>query len=215
MLIDSLMRTKGLTREEVIDELNEKMLSKDSDMKNLAQEYYDGTLMYEISKSEVWDKAAKDEDGLAAYFEANKKKYAWDEPRFKGIVVHVKSEDLLAKAKKLIKKVDEADWATTIVKEMNNDSVKVVRIERGIYKKGDNANVDYLVFKTGEPKPMKDYPYATTFGKVLKKPKSHNDVRGVVTTDYQNELEKQWVENLRKKYAVEIDKAVLSTVNNH
>ena len=215
MLIDSLMRTKGLTREEVIDELNEKMLSKDSDMKNLAQEYYDGTLMYEISKSEVWDKAAKDEDGLAAYFEANKKKYAWVEPRFKGIVVHVKSEDLLAKAKKLIKKVDEADWATTIVKEMNNDSVKVVRIERGIYKKGDNANVDYLAFKTGEPKPMKDYPYATTIGKVLKKPKSHNDVRGVVTTDYQNELEKQWVENLRKKYDVEIDKAVLSTVNNH
>ncbi len=215
MLIDSISRTKGITRDEVIDLLNEEMLSKDSEMKNLAQEYFDGTMMYEICKTEIWDKAAKDEDGLAAYFDANKKKYVWDEPRFKGIVVHVKSEDLLGKAKKLIKGVDEEDWATTIVKELNNDSVKVVRIERGIYKMGDNANVDYFAFKKGEQKPMKDYPYATIFGKVMKKPKSYTDVRGLVTTDYQNELEKQWVENLRKKYTVEIDKAVLSTVNNH
>ena len=45
----------------------------------------------------MWDKAAKDEQGLASFFKKNKKKYAWEEPRFKGMVFHVKqAEDVQA-----------------------------------------------------------------------------------------------------------------------
>lgn len=40
-LIDSLARTNGQTRDEVINGLIEKIQEKDSDMKNLSQEYYD------------------------------------------------------------------------------------------------------------------------------------------------------------------------------
>ena len=34
---------------------------------------------------EVWDRAAKDEIGQRAWFDAHKKDYAWSEPRYKGI----------------------------------------------------------------------------------------------------------------------------------
>lgn len=215
VLIDSLSRTNGQTRDEVINSLIEKMQESDSDMKNLSQEYYDGTLMYEISKSQVWDKAAKDEQGLAAYFSANKKKYAWKEPRFRGIIIHAKDEATLEQAKKALKKVDEDKWATTLTSKFNNDSTKLVRIERGIYKQGENSNIDYFVFKTGECKPLKEFPATGVYGNKAKKPLSYKDVRGQVTTDYQNELERQWLEQLHKKYTVEIDESVLSTVNKH
>jgi peptidyl-prolyl cis-trans isomerase SurA len=93
--------------------------------------------------------------------------------------------------------------------------VKNVRIERGIYKKGENKYVDYLVFKSGEEVHLKDFPYTTVCGKKAKKPRTFKDVRGQVTTDYQNELERKWIEGLRLQYKVEIYNDVLSTVNNH
>ena len=40
-------------------------------------------------------------------------------------------------------------------------------------------------------------------------------MRGLVTADYQDLLEKNWVDELRKKYKVEVNKDVLKTVNNH
>lgn len=49
---------------------------------------------------------------------------------------------------------------------------------------------------------------------MLKKgPESYTDMKGQVTADYQNYLEKIWVQNLNKKYPVEINKDVLKTVN--
>ena len=64
--------------------------------------------------------------------------------------------------------------------------------------------------------PLKDYPIDATFGKLLKKgPETYDDVRQLVTSDYQDELEKQWVAQLRRKYAVVVNKEVLKTVNKH
>ena len=62
---------------------------------------------------------------------------------------------------------------------------------------------------------MKGYPYTATYGKLIKNPETYNDVKGLVVADYQEKLEKEWVADLRKKYTVEVDKAVLSTVNKH
>ena len=215
-LIDSVAKKEGVSRDVIIGRYYDDLISKDSDSKNLAQEYYDGTLMYEISKNQIWDVAAKDEEGLAKYFKANKKKYAFDEPRFRGLILHGKDDAVIATAKKLVKGVKEEDWPTTIVKGLNNDSVKVIRVEHGIYKKGDSKTVDNMVFNTGtEYKPMKDYPATDVFGKKLKKPETYKDVKGQVTTDYQQECEKTWVEGLRKKYPVDIDESVLATVNKH
>ena len=54
-----------------------------------------------------------------------------------------------------------------------------------------------------------------TYGKKISAPQDIDDVRGEVVSDYQNELEKKWIEELREKYPVEIDKEVLATVNKH
>ena len=40
-------------------------------------------------------------------------------------------------------------------------------------------------------------------------------MRGLVVADYQELLEKQWVAELRRKYAFTVNKDVLETVNKH
>lgn len=210
--LDSVANERNITRAELVDELHKQMMEKDSDVKNLSQEYYDGTLMYEVTKKDVWDKAQANTAGQEAYFKAHKKDYTWDAPRFCGVVIHTKDAATMEKVKKLLKGAAEEDWAKTAV-SLNNDSVKVVRVERGIFKQGDNANVDKLVFgQKTEMKPMTGYPVTDIWGKKAKAPRTMKDVKGQVVTDFQNEQEKRWVEGLRKKFAVEVYDDVVKTV---
>ena len=216
-LIDSLATQRGVDKTVVFDQLFNEMIQKDSDNKNLAQEYYDGTLMYEISKNQVWDKAARDKEGLEEYFKENKKKYAWTEPRFRGAVVYAKDMDVFKAAKKLAKGLDPYEWQETITKAFNSDTVRVVRVEKtNIFKKGDNRAVDKFGFKTdAEVKQMKDFPFCGVIGKLLKKPQVYTDVKGAVVADYQKEKEDEWIKALRQKYPVEVYQDVVNTVNNH
>lgn len=165
----------------------------------------------------VWDKAAKDDAGLEAYFKKNKKKYYWDEPRYKGMVYHVKQKDDIEAVKNCVKNVPFDEWAEKLRTTFNNDSVLRIRVEKGIFKEGDNAFIDKMVFdKDTVVNSYKNFPIDAVYGKILRrKPESYEDVRGLVTADYQEQLEKQWVADLRKKYPVEVYYDVLKTVNNH
>lgn len=216
--IDSLAKAKGpdVTPEMVLAEKREQMVAADPQLKYLIQEYHDGLLLYEISNRNVWDKAAKDEEGLAKFFKKNKKKYAFDAPRFKGMAYRTKDAADVEAVKAAVKGLDFDDWNEKLRTTFNNDSVLRIRVEKGIFKKGDNSIVDKYEFKTdAEIKAMKGYPNTATYGKIIKAPETYKDVKGLVVADYQEKLEKEWVAELRKKYSVEMDKAVLATVNKH
>ena len=217
--IDTIAARSGgkLTREDVLAQRADSLMALDPDLKNLIREYHDGLLLYEISNRTVWDKAAKDSAGLEAFFKKNKKKYAWSEPRYKGMAYHVKVDSDVKAVRDCVKDLPFGEWAEALRTTFNSDSVLRIRVEKGIFKKGDNALIDREVFeKDTVVAPMKDYPIDAVYGKLLKKgPEDYTDVIGLVTADYQDFLEKEWVAGLRRKYAVEVNKDVLATVNNH
>ena len=206
-----------VTKAELLERRAAELSEQDSDMANLIKEYHDGLLLYEISNREVWDKAAKDEAGLANFFKANKKRYTWDAPRFKGMAYHVKDPADVKAVKNCVKGLAFDKWAEKLRSTFNADSVKRIRVEKGIFKQGDNPLVDREVFKNKDAKvaPVKDYPIDAVYGKKLSKPQDYTDVRGQVVADYQDMLEKNWVAQLRQRYNVVVDKAVLATVNKH
>ncbi len=207
-----------LTKEGIMDEKAKEMAIGSMEMKYLFQEYHDGLLLYEISNQKVWSAAEKDTIGQEHYFNANKKKYAWDEPRFKGIVYHTRNKSDLKAVKKVLKKLPFSEWATVLKNTFNNDSIFRLRADKGVFKKGDNAFADKLVFKVkdSDPKALQDYPYNSFFGKMLKKgPEDFTDVISLVISDYQEQLEKEWVKDLRQKYSFSVNKDVLKTVNKH
>lgn len=215
--VDTIVSQSGgtLTREDVIARRTEELSAADPDLKYLIREYYDGLLLYEVSNREVWDKAAKDKEGLAAFFAKNKKKYKWDQPRFKGVVYHTRDEADIERVKECLKVTPYADWASKLRNTFNVDTIRRIRVEKGMFKPGQNAFVDHLVFgKDTVLTPVKNYPYTDTYGRVMEAPEEYTDVRGLVTADYQEYLEKQWVAALRKRYKWTVDKNVLATVND-
>ncbi|MDD4640058.1 MAG: peptidylprolyl isomerase [Bacteroidales bacterium] len=172
---------------------------------HLMREYHDGILLFEISNQKVWEKAVEDQEGLEAYFKANKASYKWDKPRFKGALIHCADEATAKKAKKMAGKLKADSLAIVLKRTFNNDSTSLIKVEQGLYVMGEYALTDKLVFKSGEWTPGKSYPVVFTKGKVLKKgPEEYSDVRGAVIGDYQNHLEKEWIKELKQKYPVSI-----------
>jgi peptidyl-prolyl cis-trans isomerase SurA len=201
-----------LTREDVMQQLLSKGIAENPELQYLVNEYYDGLLLYEVAKTNVWDKAANDVVGLENHFKANKKTYKWEEPRFDGFVIHANDKSVLKKAKKIVKKYADADWRTVIQQELNKDSV--VCLVQGPYlcKKGENKFIDAVKFKGKETKPLRKYTMYDVVGKMKKQPTTYNDVKAQVVNDHTQNMEKQWVETLRKKYQVIIHKDVLETL---
>ena len=129
---------------------------------------------------------------------------------------HVKTKEDVKAVANCVKKLAFDKWAEALRTTFNADSVIRIRVEKGIFKKGDNALVDSAVFKKDTTvTKLKDYPYDAVYGKVLKKgPEDYTDVRGQVVADYQDLLEREWVAELRRKYTFTVNEDVLKTVNS-
>lgn len=181
------------------------------ELRNLVREYHDGILLFDVSLREVWDKANQDTEGLAAYFKANKKNYTWDEPRYKGYVIYAKNEVAAKAAKQIIKNANPDSVMNILSARVNVDSVQYVKVEHGLWKVGKHAAVNKYGFKVKDATytPSEEFPIVEAVGKVIKRPQTYEDERGKVTTDYQDYLEKQWIERLRAKYPVVVNKEVL------
>lgn len=186
------------------------------EFRNLVREYHDGILLFDVSLREVWDKANQDVEGLTAYFKAHKKQYTWDAPRYKGWVIYAKN-DVAAKAAKQIVKTAHPDSVVSYLNQrVNLDSVQYVKVERGLWDEGRNAAVDKYGFKnkSAEYVASEEFPIVVTVGKVIKAPQEYEDERGKVVTDYQDYLEKQWIERLREKYPVVVNEEVWEKVKS-
>lgn len=212
--LKEIAQHNNTTEQAVMDMRSDSISAIDQDMKYLIQEYHDGLLLYEISNREVWEKAANDEKGLEAFWKKNKKKYTWDEPRFKGIAYYTRRLNDVMAVKNCIKGKKFSEWAPLLRNTFNNDSVLRIRVEKGIFKKGTNGIVDREIFGDSEAKikEKKEFPYTATFGKVLKSPEEMSDVRAAVVADYQEIMEKDWIEVLKRRYPVTVNKEVLATI---
>ena len=184
--------------------------SKYPELRNLVQEYHDGILLFEVSLREVWDKAAKDTAGLENFFKANKKKYTWEKPHYKGYLIQAKDKGSLTAAKAIIRSANPDSIQSYIAQRINCDSVTYVKVQHGLWELGKNSAVDKYGFKAknAEFTPNEALPIVECVGKKLKAPEAWNDEKGKVTTDYQDFLEAEWIKRLREKYPVEIKDAV-------
>ena len=217
-MVQRMVREAGgtLTQEDVLLQIQAKALAQQPDLKYLIAEYYDGLLLYEASNRMVWEQAANDEAGLEAWFKAHKADYQWKEPHFRGYSYRTKSKATAKQIARILKKCTADEGVEKLKQVLPADTVQAVRVHFGVYKKGDNAVVDYLKFKNGkQPKPNKVLPFYGAEGKVLKQPKDVIDVRAQVVSDYQAHKEAEWIAGLRERYPLTVNEDVLATVNKH
>jgi peptidyl-prolyl cis-trans isomerase SurA len=194
----------------MMDSENNELENKYPEFKNLMQEYRDGILLFEVSNNEVWEKASSDTDGLTKYFDENKSKYAWNEPHWKGYVILVKDAATMKKLQKEIKKMSDEDAVQYLSDKYKTEETPVVKVEKGLFTKGQNKFVDETIFNMGKAEFPENFQAFFLLGKLLPEyPDSYMDVRGLVVTDYQDYLEQKWLKSLNEKYHVIIYKDII------
>ena len=198
----------AFANKEVMSYYTDNMIDDNVDYRNLLNEYRDGMLLFEISNRRVWEAASRDTTGLREYFEANRAKYAWPTPHFKGIILSAKNDSVMQAVKNDIQVMGQDTLTMTLHKKYGKD----IKMERMNFPQGENELVDYLYFNGPAPS-NENYPLAMTLeGGVINAPEEMADVRGQVTSDYQDVLEKRWIQELQLKYPAKVNKKVLKKV---
>ena len=154
------------------------------------------------------------EQELKETFQTHGERYGRGTPHFKGAVIHARTKKTAKAVKKYLKKYPEALWQEA-VRRMPDELKRECLVEAGLFPIGANPYVDKLAFKCGEYSPLSDYPYVDLIGKRLKKgPADYRDVREKLEKECLNGKKMAQMEAFMQKYAVEIDKEVLKTVNH-
>ena len=197
----------------IMDYADAHLEEKYPDFKLLVQEYNDGILLFDLMEKEVWKKAIVDTAGLQAFYSRNANKYMWGE-RVKASVITVSFPESLPKVKSYLEQGIPFD---SLQKQIDRDSLRYVHVHNGYYQRGDNRYVDQTEWQPGV---MTEFTstvdQATNIVNILEvrqpEPKTLREAKGLVTADYQAELEEQWMNKLHSKYPVKINEKVLDKV---
>ena len=177
------------------------------------KEFKDGNLLFEIMQRKVWDKAAADSVGLKKFYEAHKDKYWW-EPSADAIIFTCSNERVADQMKQAIRK-SLIGWrrlpdSSNGMAQADSGRFEITQLppaDQGSLQEGDfssmnrNANDNSVIFAYI----IRKYPN--------RMPRSYEQARGLAINDYQVFLEDQWITELRKKYPVKVNEAVLQSLS--
>lgn len=185
--------------------------SKYDEFRLLYREYHDGILMYQLQKEKVWDKAVEDTLGLFSFYEKNKSNYMWGD-RLAVKLYSAKNDKIF---KKVLRKLKWGVDDDELLKEINKNSALNLSMEEFICAKGDNSLVDSSIFNLEDfdfNSLKTDDIYSTGTNQIIlirevlpKSIKLLNEIKGLVISDYQSFLEKEWLDDLSQKYNIIIN----------
>ena len=204
---ENFVNTKCLDYEESMLEV------KKPEFRNLMKEYKDGILLFELMDRMVWTKAVKDTDGLEAFRQKNSTKYMWGN-RAEVAIFNVNDKKAAEEAYKLAEKKK----TVAEIKEKINvaNSKSHVSVIEGKYERGQYDVVDRIDWKPGltSINKLNDSSYQFILVKqiVQPEPKSLKEAKGYIVSDYQEYLEKTWLESLRNKYPIKLDESVFKSL---
>lgn len=185
------------------------------EFKMLMQEYRDGTLLFALTDQKVWSKALQDTTGLKEFHEKNKNNYMWDE-RLNAVIYNARDAKTAKATRKLVTKGKMTPQA--ILDKINaKDSTKsLLTMQEGIFEKGQQNLIDQTPWVEGVSANTTGLDNSVTFVHVKKvippTPKSLEEARGFIVSDYQEYLEKEWIRSLREKYPVWVDTNAFNTL---
>ena len=190
-----------------------KLEEKYPEYKALLKEYREGILLFDLTNEKVWSKAVEDTLGLQKFYNENQTLYSWPE-RVNATIYSCINLDVAKNVKRKIYRKNRGILTDAeILVDVNKKSPLSLQIESNKYAKGDNKYIDQIMWEVGISKDLvldDGTHIIIDVDKVLPvMSKELNETRGKVISDYQNQLEKDWIINLKAKYKTEINYKVL------
>ncbi|BDD11022.1 peptidyl-prolyl cis-trans isomerase [Fulvitalea axinellae] len=188
---------------------------KNPEFRWLSQEYFEGLLLFRIMEDSVWSKASADTSELRKYYDNQPKSYR-SPKKVEAMIVGVKSGELKERLdniwndKTLLNKTPKK----SLEEFVNAESDVNLSPVSGTYRLTDPVFCGKVTFREGAHRfENEGKHYYVWVDKLLPdERKPLEKVRGEVIADYQDELERKWVESLRAKRQVTVNRKVLRQI---
>jgi peptidyl-prolyl cis-trans isomerase SurA len=195
-------------------DVEEKQLENEyPDFKMLMREYRDGILLFDLTDRMVWTKAVKDTAGLKIFYETDKEKYKWGN-RADVDIYNCTDKGIATPTRKMLEKKKSSEAITA---QLNvADSKSKVSVISGKYEKGQYELIDKTDWLPGIKPNIINADSSITIINIKQivgpEPKLLNEAKGYIVSDYQEYLEKNWIEALKAKYPIVVNQDVLRSL---
>ena len=190
---------------------NENLENEFSEFKHVMDEYRDGLLLFDLMDKEIWTRAKTDTTGIFTYFKNNQINNQWKK-RFEVDIFSSTDKTVIEKTQQFLNKGKSLDF---IKEKLNKDGKVNVMVKSGLFEE----EYDILSYYTNASKGVtsivsKDNYYFVVNIKEVKEAgdKDFQDCKGKVISDYQQFLESNWVNELRKEFEVKVNQDVFNKV---
>ena len=208
-LVDELF--EKFIDEQVTTYHNENLENEFPEFRYVMDEYRDGLLLFDLMEREIWTKAKTDTLGLTNYFEKNIKNYQWKK-RYNTNIFSSTDKSIITKVKKFL---DRGKSLTYIKEQLNKDGKINVMVKSGLFEEDYDILPAYNNLVKGvSPVVTKDEYYFVVDVTEVKQieAKKLTECTGKVVNDYQQFLEANWVDELKKEFKIKVNSDVFQTV---
>ena len=178
------------------------------------KEFKEGNLFFEIMQKEIWGPAQSDTVALEAFYQKNKNKYTWDKSA--DAVIFYATDAAVSQLLSAQLKKDPTSWQNLV-----NTMSDKVSADSGRFELIQIPNAANAILKNG----MITNPVTNTsdntasfayISHLYTQPALRNfeEAKGLVINDYQAELEKRWINDLKKKYPVTVNQNAFASLMN-
>lgn len=192
------------------------LATKYPEFRSLMREYSEGILLFEATKMEVWDLASQDTAGLVEFHKTIADRYQWRERAVASIyTLNSMDEKLMAKVVKYASKKS----SDKVLAKFNKKEEILSHITKTFEREGARIvrGMDWEVGATTSVE-INEYDKTQSFLKFEelqpKVNKTLDEARGYIISDYQDHLQKEWIEGLEGKYEIIVNNDVLKSLYN-
>ncbi len=188
-----------------IDYYQKHLEQYNDDFRTQLNEFKEGNLFFEIMQRQIWGPVQTDTAALLQYYQSNRLRYNWKASA--DAVIFYSSDQATA-----------AIFIAQLKKNPENWHNLVGRFSEKIA--ADSSRFELQQLPNGSRQPLKPGAITTpllnktdhtvSFAYIIRlhnnvEPRNYNDARGLVMNDYQNSVEKDWIDSLKTKYPVRVN----------
>jgi peptidyl-prolyl cis-trans isomerase SurA len=184
-----------------------------SEYAEILKEYREGLLLFDLMEAKIWNAVKLDTLGLENFFNEHKENYKWEE-RIDAIVATSSKEEDINKVIEMLKSGKNQEAIKT---QLNTNDAQNVIFTTAVMTAEYQSLPEYFEFKVGV---SKVYFYNDAFHVIDVKNilpqtgKTFEEAKGRSISDYQDEVEKKWLQSLENTYKVEVNQDVLAKVKS-
>lgn len=219
-------KTKDKSFEEIVDEAYETFLNTcvlnyheenlenvNEEFAQILNEYREGLLLFDLMETKIWNATKNDTLGIESYYNKNKQNYKWN-TRVEAIAATASEEEDIKEVASLL---ENNETVERIKEKLNANGKQKVIFTSGTMEADHQALPDNFEFKEGISKiySQNNTHYVVKVTKLIPESfRTLDEARGMVINDYQQEVEEQWIKDLKSKYKITVNQDILSKVKS-